>query len=47
VTRLQGDYSKVERLLGWQPKTSFTDLINMMVDADVQSVHALPAGRDV
>lgn len=38
VSRLQGDYSKAERLLGWRPTTSFTDLVHLMVDADVESV---------
>jgi len=38
VTRLQGDYSKAERLLGWRPTTSFADLVGMMVDADVAAV---------
>ncbi|MBL8852202.1 MAG: GDP-mannose 4,6-dehydratase, partial [Planctomycetaceae bacterium] len=38
VTRLQGDYGKAERLLGWRPTTSFAELVQMMVDADVASV---------
>jgi GDPmannose 4,6-dehydratase len=38
VTRLQGDYSKAERLLGWRPTTTFSELIGMMVDADVAAV---------
>jgi GDPmannose 4,6-dehydratase len=38
VTRLQGDYGKAERLLGWQPTTSFAELVQIMVDADVASV---------
>lgn len=38
VTRLQGDYSKAERLLGWSPTTSFVELVRMMVDADLAAV---------
>jgi GDPmannose 4,6-dehydratase len=37
VDFLQGDASKARRLLGWQPETSFSQLVEMMVDAD----HAL------
>lgn len=38
VTRLQGDYARAERLLGWKPRTSFAELVNMMVDADVAAL---------
>jgi GDPmannose 4,6-dehydratase len=38
VTRLQGDFSKAERLLGWRPTTPFADLVGMMVDADVAAI---------
>lgn len=36
--RLQGDYSKAERLLGWKPTTSFESLIALMVDFDCVEV---------
>jgi GDPmannose 4,6-dehydratase len=32
---LKGDYSKGRKILGWQPKISFKELIQMMVDADL------------
>lgn len=32
---LVGDYAKIKKTLGWQPKTKFKDLIKMMVDADL------------
>ena len=35
VDLLQGDYSKAKRVLGWQPKVGFRELIEMMVDADL------------
>ncbi|HYO94880.1 MAG TPA: GDP-mannose 4,6-dehydratase [Polyangiaceae bacterium] len=35
VDLLQGDASKAKSLLGWQAKTSFEDLVHIMVDADV------------
>ena len=31
-----GDYSKAKRELGWEPKTDFKTLIEMMVDADLK-----------
>jgi GDPmannose 4,6-dehydratase len=36
VDLLIGDPAKARTLLGWQPKTSFPDLVRMMVDADIQ-----------
>jgi GDPmannose 4,6-dehydratase len=36
VDLLQGDASKAKRVLGWQPKVGFRDLIEMMVDADLR-----------
>lgn len=36
VDLLLGDPSKAKRVLGWEPKTSFTDLVELMVDADYQ-----------
>jgi len=32
---LIGDYSKAKKKLGWEPKTSFKDLIAMLVDANL------------
>jgi GDPmannose 4,6-dehydratase len=36
VDHLIGDAAKAKRLLGWEPRTSFEELIRMMVDADLQ-----------
>jgi GDPmannose 4,6-dehydratase len=36
VDLLVGDYSKAKRILGWEPKTKFVDLVKLMVDADVE-----------
>ena len=36
VDLLVGDASKAKAKLGWQPRTSFEELIAMMVDADVE-----------
>ena len=35
VDMLQGDASKARRMLGWQPRTSFRQLVELMVDADM------------
>jgi GDPmannose 4,6-dehydratase len=35
VQQLRGDYSKAARVLGWKPRTSFDQLIRMMVDEDL------------
>jgi GDPmannose 4,6-dehydratase len=34
VDHLIGDYTKAKRELGWEPRTSFEQLIRLMVDAD-------------
>ena len=36
VDLLQGDSSKAKRLLGWEPKVKFKDLIRIMVDHDLE-----------
>jgi GDPmannose 4,6-dehydratase len=35
VTTLCGDTSKIEKKLGWKPRTRFPDLVKLMVDADM------------
>jgi GDPmannose 4,6-dehydratase len=37
VDLLIGDATKARRTLGWTPKVSFKELVEMMVDADLQS----------
>ena len=36
VDQLVGDPSKAKRELGWEPRHTFTDLVEMMVDADLE-----------
>ena len=36
VNYLLGDYSKAKKLLNWEPKTSFKDLVKIMVEKDVE-----------
>jgi GDPmannose 4,6-dehydratase len=36
VDHLIGDYSKAKDKLGWEPRTSFEELVNVMVDADLE-----------
>lgn len=33
---LCGDYAKAQRVLGWKPSTSFDNLVQMMIEADIQ-----------
>jgi GDPmannose 4,6-dehydratase len=42
VERLQADPAKVKRVLGWEPKVSFEQLITMMVDADIEKLTSAP-----
>jgi GDPmannose 4,6-dehydratase len=36
IKELKGDFSKAKSDMGWEPKTSFEDLIKLMVDADLE-----------
>jgi GDPmannose 4,6-dehydratase len=38
VDILQGDASKVKQVLGWEPNTTFEELVKLMVDSDLQKV---------
>ncbi len=38
VDQLLGDSSKARRVLGWEPRVSFEQLVQMMVDADMKRV---------
>ena len=38
VNILQGDYSKARKKLGWKPRTSFNQLVRLMVDADIAAL---------
>jgi GDPmannose 4,6-dehydratase len=40
VDRLVGDASKAREKLGWEPKTSFRELVELMVDADISRLTA-------
>ncbi len=40
VDLLIGDYSKAKKKLGWKPRTSFAELVRMMVDHDIRSIKA-------
>ncbi|MEY4513072.1 MAG: hypothetical protein RLZZ450_5194 [Pseudomonadota bacterium] len=36
VDLLLGDATKAQQVLGWKPKTSFSELVKMMVEADIE-----------
>jgi len=36
VDHLVGDPSKARRVLGWKPEVTFSDLIRIMVEADLE-----------
>jgi GDPmannose 4,6-dehydratase len=36
IHNLKGDYSKIKNKLGWKPKTSFEDMIKIMVNNDLK-----------
>jgi len=42
VDLLVGDASKAKRMLGWEARTTFEDLVRLMVDADIGAEASLP-----
>ena len=46
VDFLQGDPGKAERLLKWKPKTSFKELVKMMVEHDFEQARQECTLRD-
>jgi GDPmannose 4,6-dehydratase len=46
VDLLIGDASKARRVLGWMPKHSFRELVEMMVDADTAATQGSGGSRE-
>ena len=36
VAHLRGNHAKARKVLGWQPRVSFAELVGMMVDSDLE-----------
>ena len=47
VDLLIGDASKARKILGWQPKTTFADLVRIMVKADQELLALQLSGKDI
>jgi len=45
VDLLIGDPAKAKKQLGWEPKTSFEDLVKLMVDADIEELAEEQSGK--
>lgn len=45
VDLLIGDPSKAKKVLGWEPKTTFTELVKIMVDADLEDLQKKLDGK--
>ena len=45
VDYLLADASKAKKILGWEPKTKFEELVRIMVDADVQMLEEELSGK--
>lgn len=45
VDLLIGDYTKAKEKLGWKPKTSFKELVKIMVDADLKAEGAFDKAK--
>lgn len=47
VEFLHGDASKARRILGWEPKVSFKELVKIMVDADIKELEDIKRYQDI
>lgn len=47
VEHLQSDITKARKKLGWQPRTTFQELVMIMVDYDMKAVGLEPVGRGI
>lgn len=47
VNHLVGDASKARQELGWKPRTTFVELVKLMVDADIHALDEQLAGRNI
>ncbi len=45
VEVLIADASRARKLLGWQPKVNFQELVRIMVDADMEALDLKPVGK--
>ncbi|HEX2258425.1 MAG TPA: GDP-mannose 4,6-dehydratase [Actinomycetota bacterium] len=45
VYHLRGDASRAREVLGWEPRTTFRELVELMVDADIQLLDDELSGR--
>ena len=46
VDQLIGDASKARKVLGWEPRVSFEELIHMTVDADLEALQRMSRNRE-
>ncbi|NQT06401.1 MAG: GDP-mannose 4,6-dehydratase, partial [Candidatus Omnitrophica bacterium] len=47
VEQLRADTTKAKRILGWEPKTTFDELIKIMVDYDMRLIGLQPIGEGI
>jgi GDPmannose 4,6-dehydratase len=47
VTHLQADITKARKKLGWEPRTSFEELVKIMVDYDLKTAGINPRGEGI
>lgn len=47
VGYLQGNASKAKKTLDWEPKVKFSELMKIMVDADIKNLKELRRSQDV
>jgi GDPmannose 4,6-dehydratase len=45
VNHLEGDATKARKVLGWEPRVRFKELVQMMVRADEEDIRLSLAGR--
>ena len=47
VDFLQADITKARKALGWEPRTTFDELVKIMVDYDMKLIGLTPVGEGI
>lgn len=47
VDYLKADITKARQKLGWEPRTTFNELVKIMVDYDMKLIHLTPVGEGI
>ena len=47
IELLLGDARRAKKILGWEPKVGFKELVRLMVDADIKALEEMKQCQDI